>query len=507
LGHRSLFWGAAVLLLTNTFARLLGFGYRVILVRLLGTEGIGLTEMVTPLYSFCLVIAGWGIPLAMSRYIASEMAKKQYGNVDRIKKCSMLILSTSGLFITIFSWLFAPWLVNNFSTDPRILLCFRWLTPAIFIVAVCSGYRAYFQGIKKITIIGFSQNVEQIVRVSIGVSLAMLLLPKGTEIAIIAVSLGTVAGELSGLLYIKYYYYRHQKRRSAIIPQAMPANISYQQIGQSLITYGTPITMQRFLASLLLMLQAWLIPMGLQQAGYTGAAATELYGRFAGVALSLVSLPGVFSSTMSFALLPAIAECEINSNQLAHRINTSLSISTAISLPASLCLFLYGNYLCQWLFKCPEAAEPLKILALGGIFIYSHAPITSILQGLGKVKILFINLLISGGVFIAGLIILVPQPGLGIRGAAVAILASNIVNCFANLYQLRLFSGKPLNWGKIIVKPLFALLGAIGALLITKEIFSFLPLNQTIAAIAAIVVMISTYLIILRPKFSYLLLK
>ena len=53
----NIFWSAAILLICNFISRCLGFVYKIVLVRLLGPEGIGITELVSPVYSLALVAA------------------------------------------------------------------------------------------------------------------------------------------------------------------------------------------------------------------------------------------------------------------------------------------------------------------------------------------------------------------------------------------------------------------------------------------------------------------
>ena len=64
-------------MMANFITRIIAFFYRVYIVRLIGSEGIGLYEMVFPVYSLILVITTAGIPMAVSKLI-SEACKKKY---------------------------------------------------------------------------------------------------------------------------------------------------------------------------------------------------------------------------------------------------------------------------------------------------------------------------------------------------------------------------------------------------------------------------------------------
>ena len=68
MNREGLLYGTIILLMSNFLIKCLGFFYRVFLVRVLGTEGIGLIEMVTPFYTFIIVITTWGIPWPCPKY-------------------------------------------------------------------------------------------------------------------------------------------------------------------------------------------------------------------------------------------------------------------------------------------------------------------------------------------------------------------------------------------------------------------------------------------------------
>ncbi len=448
--------GAFFLLLANTLARFLGFVYRVLLVRIMGAEGIGLTEILMPLYSFCLVIAGWGVPLAMSRFLAQENCGGASRRGALIWRTGIVFLTLSGLCISVIAFFAAPFLTKYFTADDRVLLSFQVLTPAIFVVAVASGYRGFFQGVKEIAVIGGSQNVEQLLRVGTGLLLATLLLPYGLIYAIAGVAAASLVGETGGLLYIMAQKRRYpQTKLRYPTPQVSPY-CSRRSMTRELLAFGTPVTMQRLVASFLMMMQAFLIPKCLQMSGIDIPLATEIYGRFAGVAMSLIHLPGVFTGTMGTALLPVIAETTPSSPSLARRINLSLSYTGIISLPLILLFYFYGEFLCSLLFHCPEAGAPLKILALGAIFFYLQPILVSILQGLGQVKILLLHLCLSGTCLLGGIALLTPLPALGIRGAAMACVIGAGVNCILNLYYIKRYTGFKIQWMKFLGKPALA---------------------------------------------------
>lgn len=486
----SLAFGALILFFCNLISRVLGFAYKIVLVRIIGSEGIGLTEMVSPVYSFALVLASFGIPLAMTRLISSLMGRRDFTNIKRIWDISIRLLIFLGIFFSLVFYLFSDQIISIFAIDDCILLCFKVMIPAIFLVTVCSCYRAYFQAIKQIAVIGYSQNLEQFCRVSIGIFLAWYWMPYGLENAVIAVSIATVIGELVGLIYIMYRYKAYRPAADTV------PTLSDGRIVKYLFTVGMPVTMQRLVMSLVLMLQSFMIPNLLHNTGLSVGTSTALYGNFSGVAMSLVNLPGIFTATMAMAILPAVAESNHRRDVLNSRVNQALQLTVLIGLPVSVIFHLYAFELCDWLFNTPDAGSILRILAIGSVFIYAHTVLTGIMQGMGSVRFLLYNLIFSGCLLLVLLYCLVPR--YGINGAAISSVCFFTVNCLLNLKYLYFNSKLRFAGIQIVIKPVFAIIIALTVKKAVNILFTAGWLyNQYIAFAFNTVLLTAVYLLVL----------
>ncbi|MCL2678436.1 MAG: polysaccharide biosynthesis protein [Clostridiales bacterium] len=461
-----LLFGAFLLLLSNVFSRGLGFFYRVMLVRILGAEGVGLVEMFSPVFSFLLVLAGWGVALAMSKSIAEHSATGRSGEAHGFFRAGLLLLTCSGLLVTVLAFLFLPLIIRYFVADARVSLALQYILPAVFIISVASAYRGAFQGMRQVSAIGVSQSVEQAVRVAAGLLLAFQFIQFGLERAITAVSIATLLGESAGFLYILRLW---RKRESGFLAEEAPA----QKIGfyaKKLLSYGTSVTFTRLAVSATSMLQALLIPLSLRRAGFDARTATEIYGSFSGVALALFHLPGIFTATLAVSVMPAIAEnAEARRGKLIHhRIGNSLQATSVFTLPGMALLYLFAAPLCQWIFHNSIAAAPLRILALGGTFFYLQAIILSILQGLGEVKAILLNSLVSGIALLTGIFFLTSKPSLGITGAAWTAVFCYLLGFLLNFLRLYRVTGVRLAYDNIFLKPALAALLASGAVILAR---------------------------------------
>ncbi len=449
---QGLWLGTLWMLISNAIVKGLGFFYRVVLVRLLGAEGMGLIEMVTPLYSFLLVLGGLGIQPALSQKIAQNENK----NLEYLYTGRCIMLG-SGLLLTILGYLLCDIIVGIFAPDPRIYACFRAILPAVSIISIASAYRGWFQGMRQISVIGGSQTIEQAIRVISGIYLAACMLGLPLSQAVSAASLATICGELSGFLLLLFMFWQQTRHIEFRPNRFSPA------IAKELLRYGLPITAGRLVNSGILLAQAFLIPWALQHAGWDMRGATEIYGRFSGVALALLHLPGVFTAALSVSVLPAVAETlQASSNYLLQkRIYQSLSATVIFTLPGMAILYLFADELTTWIFDNPLAAPILRILAIGGIFWYLQVTLLSILQGMGAARQVLYSNIFSGILMLLGIILLVPLPRLGILGAA---LAADFAWCFAmayNAWRIKSLASIQIPWKKICFKPCLALAAAL----------------------------------------------
>jgi len=451
-----------------------------------------LSEMVTPLYAFLLVSAGLGIHLAVSQKTASEAGRGSYGEVAGIFRTALSMLFVSGLFVTLAAFFLSPFLVEYFAPDKRIFACFQMVLPAVFIISIASAYRGYFQGMRQISTLGASQSIEQTIRVVVGITLAMEFSTLGLEKAVTATSIASVLGETAGFMYLLARM-RGQKRQ---LPPT--STFSFPTAGR-LLRFGMPVTFSRLVISMIMMLQAFLIPWALQRAGYDIHSATEIYGRFAGVAMALLHLPGIFTSALAVSVMPAVAETGLAGGKLlSHRISNSLQATMVFTLPGMLILNLFATELCTWIFNNPEAAGPLRILSIGGMFFYLQVTVISVLQGLGEVRALLINSILSGICLLTGIYTLTSLPALGINGAAIAVNIAYIAGFALNFIHLLRISHPVIKWSNIFFKPVLAALICVLAYKIGSPfIADSFPGQEKMAVVAIILLLLIIYFIIL----------
>jgi len=483
-------------LASSLFNRTLGFVYQIFMIRLILPEGIGLFAMVYPIYVLVLVVATAGIPVAISKLVAEEAALKNMRGAFRIFYTCFGVLIISSSLVSVICFLTTPILLKYVFPNPKVYYIFLSLIPGVIIVSLCSAFKGFFQGLQQMTPTALTQSLEQMLRVVSGLFFAHLLLPKGVEFAAVGASIGVVIGEMSGFLLITVFFIRRRPRVPKGVTCCMPEPLG--QIAGRISSLAVPVTLTRFISTLFLSIDAVLIPQRLQAGGLSLADATAAYGQFVGIAQSILFVPGTVTISLATALIPAVADALAvnNISLIRSRCETSIRITLLAGLPCVVIFLLLADELCGSIFGYPEAGASLKVLALGGIFLYLQQTTTGILQGMGEASRPFRNLVIASTLKIIGIYYLTGLPHLGIKGSAAAIASGYMIMACLNISDICHLTGLRIKFTSVILKPLTAAAG-MGVSMLVYRYYYFCPKTDFLSVTSAILTGLLTYFFLL----------
>ena len=96
------FASSAILLATaGMVAKIIGAIYRIPLTNLLGVEGIGLYQLVFPIYALMLTLSSSAIPTAIARLVSERNALGDYIGGRKVFRSSAILLVSTGIVATL----------------------------------------------------------------------------------------------------------------------------------------------------------------------------------------------------------------------------------------------------------------------------------------------------------------------------------------------------------------------------------------------------------------------
>jgi len=486
--------GAFILMAAATVNRIIGFIYQALTYRLIGPEGVGLFNLVYPIYVLIIVMATAGIPLGISKLVSEEEARGNHRGSYQILGLAISILIITGSTFSVISYLIAPLLLKYIFINKMVYPVFLCLVPGVFIISVSSAFRGFFQGMMNMKPPAVGQIAEQMFRVCIGFSLALVLLPRGLQWAAGGLAAASVIGEIAGLIVLTVIFFRQRPRHLTI---SLPRISICLEILRKLWDLCLPITLGRLAVTAMLSIDALLIPLMLKKTGCSVSTATALYGQLTGVVLTILFIPSVITVSLATSLVPAISEA-VAQNRLRlvrSRTTEALRVTILAGIPFLAAYLVIPSQITGAIYGSWDSGQLLGILALGGMLAYIQQTTTGILQGLGYPAIPLKNLLIGGTFKIMAICSLLVLPGPGITRCTYAYNLYFFITAGLNLFSLQRLTGYSLSPQNDLIKPLLA--GILTALAYSSiyNFFYLLSKNNPVSVVTSLVLGFLCYLL------------
>lgn len=272
----------------NLIMRSVSVGFNAYLTSRIGSQGIGLFQLVMTVYSLAVTFSCAGMRLASMRMTVESASER---STDRFMLCAMGCGCTVGVILYTFADIISLKRLGNACTAPML----RILAFALPFTAMSSVLGGYFTAKGLILPYSCIQLIEQGIK-----TLAAILLIRGAhtpQSACTAVITAMVASEaLSFLLSFAL-------KKSAVKKGAADKSVRLK----SFFRIALPDAAGTCVRSILLTVEHLLIPKGFERSGEGSSAALAAYGNIHGMALPLLLYPSAVLSSLSALLIPELA--------------------------------------------------------------------------------------------------------------------------------------------------------------------------------------------------------
>ncbi len=475
---KRMFSGAAVLLAGSVVAKMLGALYRIPLTNILGAEGMGMYQLVFPVYALFMVLATAGIPTSLSRTVAEKRALGE--NVKKyfaVAMCALLVLGLAfGLLMGALSDVLAK---RQGNADTRF--GFLIIAPAITFVCVISGFRGYFQGQMYMLPTALSNVVEQVVKLAVGIGASYALAKRGVIYAVCGALFGVTVSEIVTAAYMgATYLFRSKKEkreglaaqvslqgydlqsgsendvlqdesnaqcsekadnsdgRSRSTEKARFGRVSRAEL-KGMLRVALPIAAVAALMPLSSFFDSIIIVNMLKAFGLKQSVATAQYGIISGPVNSLINMPVVAIMSLAVAVVPSVSASRATRDIDGVMIKSSLCVRLAylLGIPFAFYLAVFARNVIGALYPALSeqntviAVNVLRITAANVVFLSVMQIYVSLLQAVDKTKYAVFSLI--AGIIVKIVLDVVLTRYIGINGAAIASLALPVVAYFCTL--------------------------------------------------------------------------
>ncbi len=457
--------GAAILAGAVAATKLLGALYKIPLGNLLGSEGMAHFYVAYNIYSLLLMLSTAGLPPALSRMVSRAAAERRYGTVRRCLRLALALLAGMGLLCSAVMCLL-PQTLAGMLRDSNAAPALLALGPAVLPVCLSAALRGYSQGLGDMVPTAAGQVAESCGKLCVGLGLCLVLLHRGADTPLCAAGAigGVTAGAVLGLCVTALLL----AKRTAL-PPLRETPVPCGSLLRELLGTGVPITLGAASTSLITLLDQTLVTTTLHDTlGYSAAETAALYGEYT-FGMTLFLLPPSFIYPLTVSLMPAVSAALTRHDRASagRAAGAALKLTVLAALPAGVGLSVLARPILLLLYPAvPEAAEAaayhLTFLGIACVFVCLMVATSGVLQAYGHPLLPVGTLLCGGALKIVTNYLMVGDPSVGIRGAAVSTLYCYALIAVLNLIAIaRLVPERP-GYIALLTKPL--LLTAVMAL-------------------------------------------
>ena len=476
---------SVILIIMLVITKILGLIYKIPLTNILGGEGFGYYSVAYSVFMPMFSISVSGITQAMSRLVSENAVFERYKNIRKIKRVSLIFFSLYGLGFTLLTVIIALPVCFYIVKEPSTLWSVIAISPCVFIGAIMSVLRGYYEGLRNMTPTAFTEILESVFKIVFGLGFAfwgaencdrffVRGLPFVSACAIVGV---TVANLISCVILVIYM----KIKGDGITKEMIKSDLSTDRMSyllKSLLKISMPIAIASAITTLGGFIDTITINHFIRKAisdaplyfsekfGFSVAKESLpnfIYGSYTGLALTVFGLIPSLTSIFGKSILPVISEdmAKKEFGEVSKKINSVLLITSLISFPSAMGIYVFSDEILMILFPSRVAEiiacrESLKILCAGMVFLCMATPLYAILQTISEPKVSVKIMLTACVVKMILNIFLVKIPRLNIAGASISTTVSYGIILLMSVYELIKINQVKISYRKIFVKPFFS---------------------------------------------------
>lgn len=410
-----------ILLIGGFITKILGMLIKIVMTRLIGTEGIGIYMLIMPTFTLLIAVAQLGMPVAISKLVAED--KRNNKNLVFSSLPISVILNIIIMFLLL---LFSNFISNNLLNEPRTNYAIKAISFVLPFISISSILRGYFFGRQKMIPHVISNITEDIIRLIILIIGIPIFLNQGLEFAIAFIVLSNTISEITSILVLFFFLPKHFKiSKNDFIPNRN--NV------KEIFEISLPTTASRLIGSIGYFFEPIILTFFLLKNGYSNNFIVTEYGIVNGYVMPLLLLPSFFTQAISQALIPIVSNSYVNNNiaYTKSKIKQAIFFSLLIGIPSTLIFILIPNIPLKLIYNTNEGLNYIKFLAPICLLHYIQSPISSSLQAIGKAKDSMLGTLF-GMIIRTTMLVVGCNLKIGIWGLIIA-TASNII--FVTIYD------------------------------------------------------------------------
>ena len=304
-----------------------------------------------------------------------------------------------------------------------------------------------------------SQVLEAIVKLIVGIGLALVILKTTDSVALAAG--GAILGVTASCMVSSVYLYGCFRKSYNQLPASDDTPASYRATAKQLLTIAIPITLGSAGLQILTTLETKIYMGRLLQTMSQNSA--DIQRGIYSMVQTIFNMPCAFITPITISIIPAITSQLTlkNFREAKATEESAVRVMALISMPCAFGLAVMAGPVTALLggYTGEDLVLSTRLMTILGISIMFNAVVlvtTAILQAHGHVNRPVVNMLIGGLIKLGAVFILTGNPSIGIAGTPIGTLLCYLCICGLNVFSIRSLVEHPAAIVKNLIRPFAA---------------------------------------------------
>lgn len=375
---------AALLTVFSLIIKLLGVYLRLFLSARIGSEGMGLYQLIMSVYTLFATFATAGFAIAVSRLVA-EKCERYPSDAARVFKTSLLVSGLISILATIIMFSLADKMALTFLNDIRTTRPLQILALSMPFMAFSSCMKGYFIAKRQVIKTATASLLEQVVKITVMAVFLNIYMAQTNDIGKLCTGIvaGITLGEMSSYIYlgILYLFSPDRVKRRDYAPKGEKGSMLKLLLGVTLPISGTV-----YVTCLLHTVENLLIPKVFEQYSGNRSDALSQFGMIRGMVIPILFFPFAFLTSLVAILIPEISRLNVKADKTERntKISKILSLSFVFSIAVGGLFYFFASEIGETFYRDQNTFQAIKILALVTPFMYIETITDGLLKGIGE---------------------------------------------------------------------------------------------------------------------------
>lgn len=363
--------------------KLLGVFLRLYLASRIGSEGMGLYQLIMSVYTMFSTFATAGFTLSVSRLVAEKEERSRSDGkllMNNAFKASAMISAAA----TVLMLILADVIAINLLGDGRCASPLRILALSMPFMALAACLKGWFIAKLKVAVTSSASLFEQIIKITVIALFLNLFFAQSNDIGVLSkgIVVGVTLSEMCSFTYLFLFRYIPQKRNNEPF---LPTE-SKKDSMTSLINVTLPISLSVYLTSILHTAETLLIPYVFESYSGDRSQALSQFGVIRGMVIPILFFPFAFLGSLVSVVTPEISRLNLLADRkpLNSRISSLMSFVSLASVAVGGLFFFLSYEIGEAFYPGENTASAIKILSLVTPFMYVETVADGLLKAIGE---------------------------------------------------------------------------------------------------------------------------